>query len=175
MGRWRMALVAGAAVLGAAAAAAFGGFGFGREDTLSDQQAAAREATFAAAGIIALPEVPPAEREQAIAALGLPDEQAAGLRRDADTGEVRLVYLTLWDDLEEDGDVIRVESGTFAQDVTLRHAPARVTVPLARDGRLAVLGVHDGGGGITVGLTSGNRTVPLPRLRAGQAVPVPVR
>jgi hypothetical protein len=170
-----MGLLAAAAVMGAAAAAAFGGFGFGREDALTDQQVAVREATFADAGPVILPMVPATEREQAIAVLGLPADQAAELQRDTAAGEVQLVYLTLWDDIEEDGDVIRIEAGAFTQDVTLQHTPTRLTIPLARDGRLIILGVRDGGGGITVGVASGNRTVPLPRLRTGQAIPIPVR
>lgn len=147
----------------------------GATDGLSDEQAARRQAEFTAAGPLALTAVPAADTAAAIEVMRLPPDQAAAMRSALDARTLRLAYLTLWDDMAEDGDAVRVSAAGFVQDVPLRNTPVRLAVPLADPAAVTLTGLHDGQGGITVAMLSGTTRVPLPRLRAGQVVPLPLR
>lgn len=144
-------------------------------DAMTDKEAADRAAAFTAVGPIALAEVPDNERPTAVGGIGLPAEQQATLRRDVEAKQVRLVYLTVWDDRYEDGDAVRIASGGFSRDIALRNAPTRLTIPLQGTAGITVTGLHDGTGGITVGILNGNDRIPLPRMAVGQVITVSVR
>lgn len=85
-----------------------------------------------------------------------------------------LVWLTLWDTHAQDGDVVLVQSGGYQQEVTLLNKPARIAVPVPPSGVINIVGVHDGGGGITIGAMSGESPVALPVMSEGQTLGVPV-
>lgn len=129
-----------------------------------------RTVAFQQASPIVLPPVQPDERAGALLSMNLQDrpQQASELPRD-------LVWLTLWDDCAEDGDIVSVLSEEFGISIPLTHQPVRLAVPKPTDNLLSVHGLFDGGGGITVALSTAHGPVPLPVMTPGQTLVVPVR
>lgn len=173
-------LTAGALLLGGALAV-FGGSGMflasggGEDVSLSADAVAARAAQFAAAGPIEATPVPAAETQSAVAALKLPAADASRLQQELVAGTSRLIYVTLWDDVAVDGDVVRLSSNGLSIDLSLSHQPTRVAIPAPPQGVVNLTGVRDGGGGITVAVMSGSEHVPLPPMSPGQKIGIPVR
>jgi hypothetical protein len=175
--KWGLAAVFTALLIGAAGTffVGEGPFTIGRSDHLSQSEAAARVTAFAAAGRISLQEVSRAERAQAVAqTMELsPNDQKAVLA-DVEADRIKLVWLTLWDDVREDGDIVRVDSGNFSRLVLLQHAPLRIAIPAPANGVVALTGVQDGGGGVTVAVMSGADRIKIPRMSPGQTIDIPV-
>jgi len=167
-------------------------------DHVSPTQAESRAMQYAAALPLGLSPVAADDRPQALASMALTADAARALATELDrraTGDGPLpavlpspvpaaapaptpwplVWVTLWDTDAEDGDVVRVDSGGYSRTVTLRHAPLTFALPAPADGRLRLTGVYDGGGGITVGASSGPQVLPLPLMSAGQTLTIPVR
>ncbi|MBO0906278.1 hypothetical protein [Jiella sonneratiae] len=186
--RWRglagTALVLGCIALGAAFAGATPdkllaalqtGLGLaGGDPGLSAQAAQARTDAFDAARPFALAPLSAAEAAAALPYLGLSAGAAAALKTDLDKGAVRLVALTLWDDQEEDGDVVRVETAGYGRDIPLAAAPTRIVLPVDGDNSIRVRGTADGGGGITMAIAVNGKAVPLPPLAVGETVSLPI-
>ncbi|MGO4326255.1 hypothetical protein AB4Z48_11745 [Cupriavidus sp. 2TAF22] len=83
----------------------------------------------------------------------------------------RLIWLTLWDTDDEDGDVVRIQSQGYSRVVTLTRQPMTFAVPAASSGVVNIAGMRDGeGGGITVGVASGASRVTLPIMSVGQTI-----
>lgn len=118
--------------------------------------------------------MPAADTETAIASLGLSASAEQRLRTALADGTTRLVYLTFSDVLEEDGDRVRIESDGFVSEVTIMHKPTKVVFPEPPSGIANVTGTYDGGGGITIKITSGETPVNLPFMQVGQVVGIPV-
>lgn len=143
----------------------------GAERALTPAENAARLESFQQASPLQVEAVAPQQRQEALQTMQLPADQQIALERE----KVELIWLTLWDDVDEDGDTVEVESAGFRQQVYLKNAPIRIAVPKPRNGIITLHGVADGGGGITVALTTATGRVNLPRLSIGQAFPMPVR
>ena len=122
-----------------------------------------------AGGVISVQRVKDSERQDALATIASDQD-----RQQLEQKQVPLVWITLWDTAAEDGDVVRVTSDGFRQEVPILHAPTRVAVPLPSSGTVAVTGSYDGGGGITIGILSGSQRIPIPYMRVGQTINVPV-
>lgn len=89
---------------------------------------------------------------------------------------VRLVWITLWDTDVEDGDVVRIDSQGYSRTVRLTKKGDTFAVPIPADGLIKVTGVKDGdGGGITVGVGSGNARAIFPIMSEGQQLGLRVR
>lgn len=86
----------------------------------------------------------------------------------------QLVWITLWDFASADGDVVHLSSAGYESDVTLQKQHIRIAVPLDSSKTVKVTGVHDGGGGITLGVQKGASPFMLPVLRPGQTLTLPV-
>ncbi|MBP0618272.1 hypothetical protein [Jiella mangrovi] len=140
---------------------------------LTAQEATARAEAFAAKGAVAFKLVDREDQPAAVAAMNLPDTQREALDRDLTQQDVRLAYVTLWDDVAEDGDVVSLRSHGFTLQVALTNAPQQFTLPVSRAG-IDMDGIQDGGGGITVAIQAGNDPVLAPLLREGQTVRIPV-
>jgi hypothetical protein len=83
----------------------------------------------------------------------------------------RLIWLTLWDTDDEDGDVVRIQSQGYSRVVILTRQPMTFAVPAAASGVVNIAGMRDGeGGGITVGVASGSSRVTLPIMSVGQTI-----
>jgi hypothetical protein len=145
----------------------------GSVDRISEQDKIVWATAWAAAPPTRLTLVPAEEVPQALAAMKLPPEQRQQLQDDLGGGRTRLVWLTFTDSVVEDGDRVRVESGTYSAEFMLRNATTRVYLPEPPTGVVNVTGTHDGGGGITLAVTSGDTPVNLPFMEVGQVVGIP--
>lgn len=85
-----------------------------------------------------------------------------------------LVNIVLWDFAAPDGDVVRISSAGYEIEVPLVNAPTTIAVPTDGSHSIKLAGVHDGGGGITVGIQSGAGKVFLPVLGEGEVLTLPV-
>jgi len=161
------------AVLVLAAVAAFTFFG-GKKDDVDAQTQKQWEMSFIAAQPLGVKLVKPAETPAAMASMQLPAAEKQQLQKEIDTGRTRLVWVWLRDNCAEDGDTVRVDSGRFSQTVKLKNAGERIAVPEPPSGVLNVVGIYDGGGGITVEMRSGESPVNLPVMTPNQALGVRV-
>lgn len=167
-------------------------------DALSGDQVVERQRAFDATGRIALRLVGGDERERALDSMGLDDGSRSKLlvhltQAAAATNAVSpasalpdaraasspslpsmLAWVTLWDTDAVDGDVVRIVSEGYSRDVSISRRPATFAIPVPRAGVVNLVGVRDGGGGITVGMLSGGARVALPLMSEGQSLGVPV-
>jgi hypothetical protein len=82
--------------------------------------------------------------------------------------------MTLWDTHDEDGDVDALASAGFRREIVLTNAPQTISFPVDSASTVQVIGVHDGGGGITLGISSPAQQVLMPIMSEGQALTLPV-
>ena len=157
----------------AVAVVAFTFFGV-KKDNVDAQTKKQWEASFLAAQPIKVKLVEASQVKAAIASMQMPVTEKQKLQNELDVGHSRLVWVQLKDNCAEDGDIVRIDSGLFSQTVTIKNAGERIPVPEPPSGVMNVVGIHDGGGGITVEMMSGNSPVNLPVMNVGQAVGVPV-
>lgn len=148
------------------------------EESLTPAEEAARITAFESAQPMRLEPVnlaDPAEREEALSVMNLKPEERKALENNLLAQAERLVWLDVFDDCQEDGDIVHVKSSSFQQQVAIFHAPRRLAVTLAPSEKaIALTGIRDGGGGITVSVRVQGRMVPLPRLSPGQTMMIPV-
>lgn len=169
-----MALLVTAGLITAASTIIHGfGIGPGR-DSLSGSETGQRATSFT--GSVSLPLVAAHERDEAIDTMALPPEAQASLRADLEAGRSGLAWLAVWDDQAADGDRIRISAGGFALDLDLYKAPHRIGIPVTGPSPgLSITGLHDGGGGITVGIQTLNGAVLTPVIEPGQVLPIGLR
>jgi hypothetical protein len=140
---------------------------------VSDADKAAWAAEWAAAAPEVATRVAPADVPAALAAMHLTPETQTEVQTALDGGR-SLVYLTFTDVVAEDGDQVRLDTGDFQTLVTIFHQPTKVYFPEPTGGVVNVTGTIDGGGGITIAITSGEAPVNLPFMEVGQTVGIPV-
>ena len=134
-------------------------------DRLTDKQISIRKQKFeAAGGRFALPAT---SRDTAAATV----QDTAG-DRPAGRQQGRMVELTVWDDVEEDGDVVQIQSTERTETVALTHSPQTVLIPVQEGAPLTITGVRDGGGGITLGFSGAGQPVSLPVLGEGESIQI---
>ena len=171
-------------------------------DQISEQQLRDRQQAYAVALPIQLAPVSPEDMSQAVASMSLSQAQEKTLvaqmqAKDEASGfassspaanrrgpmpipvpaseqALRLAWITLWDTDTNDADTVLVTSDGYSRTVVLTNQPVRFAVPIPITGTVKLTGVHDGGGGITVGVTSGSTPVPLPLMSEGQVIGIPV-
>ena len=122
----------------------------------------------------------PADRENLRQQLTAAPAAAASTRNPAAAAAAkpeptRLVEIVLWDSHAPDGDIVRVVSGGYAREVMLAKTPTSVYVPYDGSGAIGVVGVRDGGGGITLAIKGSATQVLMPVMSEGQALSLPVR
>ena len=166
------------AVAAAVVAVAVAATVFPATDDLTPAQDQARIDAYQAAIPLPLPLVnlaDPAERQAALRSLGLAPAETRTLEHNLQAATERLVWLTVFDDCREDGDIVEIRSLRYRREVPIVHAPARMAIPVsAHEQAILLTGVYDGGGGITVAVRIEGRTVPLPRIRPGQTLSIPI-
>jgi len=90
--------------------------------------------------------------------------------------QLRLAWVTFWDTDAEDGDVVRIDSQGYSRTITLTKQPVTFAIPVPPSGVVNVTGIRDGeGGGITVGLASGQWKAEFPIMSEGQVLGLKVR
>jgi hypothetical protein len=87
---------------------------------------------------------------------------------------VRLVQVTVWDTHSEDGDVVALVSAGYRREVVLSNAPQTIALPIDGAAQMQVVGVRDGGGGITLGVQGAERRVLMPIMSEGQTLTLPL-
>jgi hypothetical protein len=96
------------------------------------------------------------------------------VREGVSRGNLRLAWITLSDNFDEDGDWIRLEAAGFRQDVRLLKRPYLVAVPYLPGSTITVTGLIDGGGGnITAAVYVGAVRVSLKALAQGEVLTIP--
>lgn len=157
-------------------------------DHLSESAKEQLSTAFKAIGRLQVEPVPMQEVDAAIAAMPLSADRQKSLRRAAqtgisgvvptpglpDVGQNRLVWLELNDFANEDGDVVSISSAGYQIQVGIVHATNRIAIPVDHTGTVVVTGVHDGGGGITLGFRTGSGLYSLPVLSVGETLTFPV-
>lgn len=88
--------------------------------------------------------------------------------------QTALVWVNLWDFAAPDGDVVHISSAGYEVDVTLLKVQTRMAVPVGASQTIAISGVFDGGGGITLGIQADKTAISLPVLSVGQTLTLPV-
>jgi hypothetical protein len=109
-----------------------------------------------------------------LAQLDMPEAEKLRLEEELRDGGTRLAAVTLWDTVDEDGDVVDVSAAGFSQRLTILHKPKMFFLPVQYGGSVRITGVRDGGGGITLGVSTITGPVPLPPLAVSQSVEIPV-
>ncbi|MEX6501344.1 hypothetical protein [Pseudomonas zhanjiangensis] len=142
-------------------------------DRLSENAKAELTKQFAAAPPIKLAPVARHETKAALDQMQLDPQQRRALENNMSTQEsdpqkVDLVWVDLWDFASQDGDIVRVASAGYQVEVSLLNAPKRISIPVDGTGSVQIVGVHDGGGGITLGLKSGTGAISLPVMQPGE-------
>ncbi|WP_186392770.1 MULTISPECIES: hypothetical protein [unclassified Pannonibacter] len=99
------------------------------------------------------------------------------LAQQIESGQVRIVTFSLFDDLVEDGDVVQVSGYGFSYIVPLYNNPTwvQVPVPMHGPGSVTITGIRDGGGGITLGVGVPGATLPIPALYPGKSLTLPIQ
>lgn len=154
-------------------------------DNLTQAEKDARAQQFAAVPRYALRRLDATEARSVIQNLPLPDAQKAALAENIapaansqtqaaqpawENGGQQMVELVLWDNVAEDGDVVQVSSLGYSQTITITHAPQTIYFPAQYDVPVTITGIHDGGGGITLGFTGSGQPVSLPVMAEGQVI-----
>ena len=154
-------------------------------DNLTQAEKDARAQQFAAVPRYALRRLDANEARSAIQNLPLPDDQKTALAQNIvptadsqtqaaqpawDKGGQQMVELVLWDNVAEDGDVVQVSSLGYSQTIPITHAQQTVYFPAQYDVPVTITGIHDGGGGITLGFTGSGQPVSLPVMAEGQVI-----
>jgi hypothetical protein len=119
-------------------------------------------------------QVPAADTEQAIGQLLMSEARKQQVREEVSHDRLRLAWITVSDNITEDGDWIRLEAAGFRQDIRLLNRPYRVAVPYLPGGMASVIGLVDGiDGDITVSVYAGGATVSLKPLKEGETLLLP--
>jgi hypothetical protein len=105
--------------------------------------------------------------------LKMPEAEKQRLAERLADGSVRLAAVTVWDTVDQDGDIVEINAAGFSQRVTIMHKPATFFLPLTPGGSVLIKAVHDGGGGVTLGVRTITGNLPLPVLSVGQSVEIP--
>jgi hypothetical protein len=115
-----------------------------------------------------------ADTERAINHLLMTAADKERAREEVANGKLRLAWITLSDNFDEDGDWVRLEAAGFRQDMRLLHSPYQVAVPYLPGSPITVTGLIDGGGGnITVTVYAGAARVSLKPLAQGETLYIP--
>ena len=155
-------------------------------DNLTQAEKDARAQQFSAVPRYALRRLDANEARSVIQNLPLPDAQKAALTENIapatpagqtqpaqpawENGGQQMVELVLWDNVAEDGDVVQVSSLGYSQTITITHAKQTMYFPAQYDVPVTITGIHDGGGGITLGFTGSGQPVSLPVMAEGQVI-----
>lgn len=87
---------------------------------------------------------------------------------------LRLVSVSLWDSHADDGDVVAVVGGGYRREVALTKDIQTIAFPVDGSSMVQIIGVRDGGGGITLGIRGPSQDVLMPIMSEGQTLSLPI-
>lgn len=102
------------------------------------------------------------------------DAEKSQLWAQVETQGKKVTAITLWDNFDEDGDTVSIQSEGVTLTVPLRNAPTTVYIPYKPGGSMTITGIFDGGGGITAAIETLSGAVPLPIMSVGQSIVIPL-
>ncbi|MFL6795818.1 MAG: hypothetical protein ACJ8F3_00225 [Xanthobacteraceae bacterium] len=108
-----------------------------------------------------------------LAQLHMPEAEKQRLAEKLADGSVRLATVTVWDTVDEDGDTVDLTAAGFGQRLVIMHKPVTFLVPVQPGGSVVIRAVRDGGGGVTLGVSTILGPYRLPALAVGQSVEIP--
>ena len=91
----------------------------------------------------------------------------------AQNNDVKLGKLMLWDNFDQDGDVVQISTEGLSVTIPLSHTPQTYYVPFRAGAPIQITGIVDGGGGITAAIGTSSGEVPLPIMATGQTIVIP--
>jgi len=114
-------------------------------------------------------------REEVMRLLHLPRSEAESLIAMVARGERVLGKMTLWDSLDEDGDIASITAGGFTQSIPLTRTPIQVLLAYIPGRPVLITGERDGmGGGITMAVELSTGPLAVPPLAVGQTIALPL-
>lgn len=169
-------------------------FAVSSKDLVSKQEVQQRQIDFTKVRDISLASIDPARMDEALDEMRLapteratmrslldkPSAQITSISKQAPTAPssqenaLRLVSIMLWDTHAADGDVVAIVSGGYRREVGLTKAPQPVTFPVDNASTVQIIGVRDGGGGITLGVQGSSQAVVMPIMSEGQVISLPI-
>jgi hypothetical protein len=115
-------------------------------------------------------------RDELMRLLHLPRSEAESLVAMVERGERTLGKLTLWDSLDEDGDIASVTAGGFTQSIPLTRTPTQILVAYIPGRPVLITGERDGmGGGVTMAVELSTGPLAIPPLAVGQTIALPIQ
>lgn len=156
-------------------------------DSVSASEVQSRQAAFGQMEALSIALVPREEIDAALDEMQLSSADRAALRDRLEAGnpgvgsvstqpanrEVRLARVTVWDTHSQDGDIVAVRSAGYHREVFMTNAPQQLVIPVD-SAAVEIVGVRDGGGGITLGAQGAANSVLMPVMTVGQTVSLPV-
>lgn len=176
--RWMAGLLLGVALIASVQLFDFTGTGPAAvSDRVPPQQAQQIQSQFSRinGGLLPVDLSNPREREKVVAAMPLPAPEAEQAIALAQRGERAIGWVKLWDNFQQDGDVVSITAGGITQVVPIFNQPTAVPVIYVPGQPLLIHGVKDGGGGITVAVELTTGPVALPPMSVGQVIELPVQ
>lgn len=155
-------------------------------DAVSGEEVSTRQAAFTQMQELSIATVPSGEIDAALDEMQLAPADKSALRDQLESTDPsavpatsnpankRLARVTLWDTHSQDGDVVAVVSAGYRREVLITHAPQQVIIPVDGSTVVQIIGVRDGGGGITLGATGSSSSVLMPIMSVGQTIALPV-
>jgi hypothetical protein len=117
--------------------------------------------------------LPAAERAQLQASLS-PTRPSGSVQVTPRQRPMRLASVTVWDTHEQDGDIVTISTAGYRVDVVLTNAPQAISFPVDGTSAVRIVGRHDGGGGITLGVRGPSQEMLMPIMSEGQSLTFPV-
>jgi hypothetical protein len=154
-------------------------------DAVSGEEVSSRQAAYSQTQPLTLATVADAEIDAALDDMQLSAAEKVALRGQLGQASpsaagtsanrpLKLARVTVWDTHAQDGDVVAVVSAGYRREVFITKAPQEVIIPVDGAQVVQLVGIRDGGGGITLGATGSSSSILMPIMSVGQTITLPV-
>ena len=154
-----------------ASVAAFSGFFLAEEEVFTSENIALMEERFEASQPLSYKYVTDSKDfHKALALMPIPEKEKTQIQTDYFDGKIQLMEVVLWDNFQEDGDVIQLSTDTYSVTVPILHEAKVYHIPMPFGStHVKITGVHDGGGGVTAASTVNGQGLDFPPLKVGES------